>query len=278
MIAEAGGEGVVNGINGINGVNGVNGAANLWASQSRGGVGVGGGSSISSTCQPAPTTTTVWAKVRRSSTHFTMSHILCHASPRLDTVSYPPVPTHHPCLTVCKLNHRNARIPPYVRTLVLGTGAVQHDERELKRQRRKQSNRESARRSRLRKQAECEELGSRVGGLTEENEKLRGEVKRLLDQCTALSSDNTKLRESVQAAGGVVDTPAPELPAGPTQEVKEAAAKAGAAAAAEAMEAAKKAAALAAGDSEDGDAEDGDGGMGGGSKDGKEDDEDDDSK
>ena len=30
------------------------------------------------------------------------------------------------------------------------------------------------RRSRLRKQAECEELGSRVGGLTEENEKLRG--------------------------------------------------------------------------------------------------------
>ena len=40
---QAGGEGVVNGINGINGVNGVNGAANLWASQSRGAVGVAGG-------------------------------------------------------------------------------------------------------------------------------------------------------------------------------------------------------------------------------------------
>jgi plant G-box-binding factor len=126
------------------------------------------------------------------------------------------------------------------------------DERELKRQRRKQSNRESARRSRLRKQAECEELGSRVGGLTEENEKLRGEVKRLLEQCTALSSDNTSLRVSVTEAGGVVDTPAPTLPSGPTQEEREAAQKAGAAAAAEAMDAAKKAAALAAGDSDDG--------------------------
>ena len=61
-----------------------------------------------------------------------------------------------------------------------GGGAPAQDERELKRQRRKQSNRESARRSRLRKQAECEELGSRVGGLTEENERLRAEVKRLL--------------------------------------------------------------------------------------------------
>nr|QLC27632.1 bZIP transcription factor 6 [Chlorella sp. HS2] len=36
------------------------------------------------------------------------------------------------------------------------------DERELKRLRRKQSNRESARRSRLRKQAECEQLAQKV--------------------------------------------------------------------------------------------------------------------
>jgi hypothetical protein len=39
------------------------------------------------------------------------------------------------------------------------------DERELKRMRRKQSNRESARRSRLRKQAECEALGRQVKDL-----------------------------------------------------------------------------------------------------------------
>lgn len=43
------------------------------------------------------------------------------------------------------------------------------DERELKRQRRKQSNRESARRSRLRKQAECDELAQRAEVLKEEN-------------------------------------------------------------------------------------------------------------
>jgi len=50
------------------------------------------------------------------------------------------------------------------------------DEKELKRQRRKQSNRESARRSRLRKQQECENLHSQVRELTEENVDLRKQV------------------------------------------------------------------------------------------------------
>lgn len=136
------------------------------------------------------------------------------------------------------------------------TSGAPQDERELKRQRRKQSNRESARRSRLRKQAECEDLGSRVGGLTEENLALKGEVRRLTEQCSALVGDNKKLRGSVTAAGGVIDTLPPALPAGPTEEEKKAAQAAGAKAAAEAMTQAKKAAALAAGDS---DAEDDDG-------------------
>ena len=47
------------------------------------------------------------------------------------------------------------------------------DEREVKRQKRKQSNRESARRSRLRKQAECEDLGGRVAALVAENNSMR---------------------------------------------------------------------------------------------------------
>ncbi|XP_076908669.1 bZIP transcription factor 16-like [Bidens hawaiensis] len=50
------------------------------------------------------------------------------------------------------------------------------DERELKRQKRKQSNRESARRSRLRKQAECDELAQRAEALRDENSSLRTEV------------------------------------------------------------------------------------------------------
>ena len=87
--------------------------------------------------------------------------------------------------------------------------------------------------------------------MTEENEKLKTEVKRLTEQCQALSQDNTALRECVVAAGGKIETEAPALPSGPTEEEKKMAAAAGAKAAAEAMEAAKKAAALAAGDSDE---------------------------
>eukprot|EP00249_Psilotum_nudum_P016614 c25906_g1_i2 orf=405-1679(+) len=73
------------------------------------------------------------------------------------------------------------------------------DERELKRQRRKQSNRESARRSRLRKQAECEELAARVETLTAENVTLRSELNRLSEQFKRLSAENSSLLEQLQS-------------------------------------------------------------------------------
>ncbi|XP_068650413.1 bZIP transcription factor 1-B-like isoform X2 [Aristolochia californica] len=69
------------------------------------------------------------------------------------------------------------------------------DERELKKQRRKQSNRESARRSRLRKQAECEELAKRVEVLMEENKTLKTEVSRFRDEYEHLLAQNTSLKE-----------------------------------------------------------------------------------
>ncbi|XP_077234918.1 bZIP transcription factor 1-A-like [Tasmannia lanceolata] len=72
------------------------------------------------------------------------------------------------------------------------------DERELKRQRRKQSNRESARRSRLRKQAECEELAQRVEVLTEENTALRSEVSRIRKEHEQLLAQNASLQESLR--------------------------------------------------------------------------------
>jgi plant G-box-binding factor len=53
------------------------------------------------------------------------------------------------------------------------------DEREVKRLRRKQSNRESARRSRLRKQAECEDLTGRIQHLQQINAQLRLEFMNL---------------------------------------------------------------------------------------------------
>jgi plant G-box-binding factor len=81
------------------------------------------------------------------------------------------------------------------------------DEREVKRQRRKQSNRESARRSRLRKQAECEELGTRVDTLTVENMALRTELSRVTEECKRLQVENSNLVQKIRS------TPPPELTA-----------------------------------------------------------------
>ncbi|NP_001131383.1 bZIP transcription factor 1-D isoform X1 [Zea mays] len=72
------------------------------------------------------------------------------------------------------------------------------DERELKRQKRKQSNRESARRSRLRKQAECEELAQRADVLKQENASLRDEVNRIRKEYEELLSKNNSLKEKLE--------------------------------------------------------------------------------
>ncbi|KAG0483096.1 hypothetical protein HPP92_011180 [Vanilla planifolia] len=74
------------------------------------------------------------------------------------------------------------------------------DERQLKRERRKQSNRESARRSRLRKQAETEELAVKVGTLTAENTSLRSEITRLTQSSEKLRSENSTLMEKLKMA------------------------------------------------------------------------------
>ncbi|KAM3397245.1 bZIP transcription factor 16 [Capsicum galapagoense] len=76
------------------------------------------------------------------------------------------------------------------------------DERELKRQRRKQSNRESARRSRLRKQAECDELAQRAEVLKEENASLRAELSRLRSEHDQLAAQNASLKERLGEVPG----------------------------------------------------------------------------
>lgn len=76
------------------------------------------------------------------------------------------------------------------------------DEREVKRQRRKQSNRESARRSRLRKQAECEELGTRVDGLQLDNCQLKNELTNVSEILKQISEDHKRLVEEYARATG----------------------------------------------------------------------------
>ncbi|XP_054823749.1 G-box-binding factor 1 [Prosopis cineraria] len=87
------------------------------------------------------------------------------------------------------------------REVALGEQWIQ-DERELKRQKRKQSNRESARRSRLRKQAECEELQKRVETLGNENRTLREELQRLSEECENLTSENNSIKEELERLCG----------------------------------------------------------------------------
>ncbi|CAE5959010.1 unnamed protein product [Arabidopsis arenosa] len=83
------------------------------------------------------------------------------------------------------------------------------DERELKRQRRKQSNRESARRSRLRKQAECDELAQRAEVLNGENSSLRAEINKLKSQYEELLAENSSLKNKCSSVpsleGGDLD-------------------------------------------------------------------------
>ncbi|XP_074333735.1 bZIP transcription factor 16-like isoform X3 [Apium graveolens] len=76
------------------------------------------------------------------------------------------------------------------------------DERELKRQKRKQSNRESARRSRLRKQAECDELAQRAEALKEENASLRADLSRFRSEYEKIVAQNAVLKGNACIQGG----------------------------------------------------------------------------
>ncbi|KAG8086466.1 hypothetical protein GUJ93_ZPchr0010g8850 [Zizania palustris] len=84
------------------------------------------------------------------------------------------------------------------------------DERELKREKRKQSNRESARRSRLRKQAETDDMATQVESLKAENTSLRFEISRLSGSSEKLRVENSvlmgKLKDPAAAGSTEAET------------------------------------------------------------------------
>lgn len=92
-------------------------------------------------------------------------------------------------------------VPQSNLNMSMNTWSGQHmprDEKELKRERRKQSNRESARRSRMRKQQECDDLAKKVNELSSENIALKSEVEQLTKLCRDLEAENVLLMEDVK--------------------------------------------------------------------------------
>lgn len=85
------------------------------------------------------------------------------------------------------------------------SGIGLQDEREVKREKRKQSNRESARRSRLRKQAEMEDLGKKVDSLNIENLALRSEINKLREDSEKVRSANAALLDKLKNMQGQGD-------------------------------------------------------------------------
>ncbi|KAE8693859.1 G-box-binding factor 3 [Hibiscus syriacus] len=110
-----------------------------------------------------------------------------------------------PGMTTCtSLEFRN---PPTINPMGEHCGVMPSDvwlqnERELKQERRKQYNRESARRSRLRKQAETEELARKVESLTSENATLRSEINQLTKMSEKLRLENAILVEGLKKDEG----------------------------------------------------------------------------
>ncbi|KAI3818522.1 hypothetical protein L1987_12331 [Smallanthus sonchifolius] len=90
--------------------------------------------------------------------------------------------------------------PAAANMAIVSSTLVLQNERELKKEKRKRSNRESARRSRLRKQAEAEELGARVESLFSENLKLKSEINQLTVNSANLKLQNAKLLEKLKKA------------------------------------------------------------------------------
>ncbi|KAE9595379.1 putative transcription factor bZIP family [Lupinus albus] len=70
-------------------------------------------------------------------------------------------------------------------------------EDEIRKERKRQSNRESAKRSRMRKQKECDELHRNMDILKDENSELTHLLMKLSEECLELSTENDSIEEEL---------------------------------------------------------------------------------
>ena len=136
---------------------------------------------------------------------------LNNSSASLTTTTTTTTTTTPPDATIINNNNKTSRNKTAQATVVSPIATIDTsnktptaDDRELKRQRRKQSNRESARRSRLRKQAETEELGNILERYATENMKLREAVEKLASERDIRTENESVLAKCIEDAGNKV--------------------------------------------------------------------------
>ena len=134
-----------------------------------------------------------------------------NSSASLTTTTTTTTTTTPPDATIINNNNKTSRNKTAQATVVSPIATIDTsnktptaDDRELKRQRRKQSNRESARRSRLRKQAETEELGNILERYATENMKLREAVEKLASERDIRTENESVLAKCIEDAGNKV--------------------------------------------------------------------------
>lgn len=123
-----------------------------------------------------------------------------NANLEVDPMTYTWVPPATGAEDMSSIRARALRARPTSRGAALSGSApvaITAEDEEEKQHKRKQSNRESARRSRMRKQTEHEHLSGRVMALTRENMKFKKEYETLRGVVDSLRAQNITLREEL---------------------------------------------------------------------------------
>ncbi|KAH1188700.1 G-box-binding factor 1 [Glycine max] len=104
------------------------------------------------------------------------------------------LPSHHSAASSTKLNQD---LETGLDASDANAQLVNLEKDEIRRERKRQSNRESARRSRMRKEKECEELHKQMEMLKDENSVLTQRLKSLSEECLEICNENDAIEEEL---------------------------------------------------------------------------------